>query len=51
MIVLGLKVSDKVSVVDVPGTFLSVDMEEEVIISGGHLVELMVKTAPHMYRK
>jgi hypothetical protein len=39
-------------VVDIPGAFLSADMDEEVIMTlCGRLAEMMVKTAPNMYRK
>jgi hypothetical protein len=42
----------EVSVVDIPGAYLSSDMDEEVIILlCGRLAELMVKTAPNIYRK
>jgi hypothetical protein len=41
-----------VTIVDVPGTFLTVDMDEEVIMClQGKIVELMVKPAPEIYRK
>jgi hypothetical protein len=41
-----------VAIVDAPGAFLSVDMDEEVIITiRGRLAELMVKAAPNIYRK
>jgi hypothetical protein len=41
-----------VAIVDVPGAFLSADMDEEVIMTiRGRLVELMVKTALNIYRK
>jgi hypothetical protein len=41
-----------VAIVDVPGAFLSADMDEEVIMTiRGRLVELMVKAAPNIYRK
>jgi hypothetical protein len=41
-----------VAVVDVPGAFLSADMDEEVLMTQrGRLEELMVKTAPNIYRK
>jgi hypothetical protein len=41
-----------VAVVDVPGAFLSADMDEEVIMTiRGRLSELMVKAAPNIYRK
>jgi hypothetical protein len=41
-----------VAIVDVPGAFLTADMDEEVIMClRGRLVELMVKTAPNIYRK
>jgi hypothetical protein len=41
-----------VAIVYVPGEFLTVDMDEEVIIClRGRLAELMVKTAPSIYRK
>jgi hypothetical protein len=39
-------------VVDIPGAYLSADMDEEVImLLRGRLAELMVKTAPNIYRK
>jgi hypothetical protein len=39
-------------IVDVPGTFLSADMDEEVIMTTrGRLAELMVKAAPNIYIK
>jgi hypothetical protein len=42
----------EVAVVDIPGAYLSADMDEEVImLLRGRLVELMVKTAPNIYRK
>jgi hypothetical protein len=41
-----------VVVIDVPGAFLSADMDEEVLMTlRGRLAELMVKTAPNIYRK
>jgi hypothetical protein len=41
-----------VAIVDVHGAFLTADMYEEVIICiRGRLAELMVKTAPEIYRK
>jgi hypothetical protein len=41
-----------VAVVDVPGAFLSADMDEYVIMTiKGRLAELMVKAAPNIYRK
>jgi hypothetical protein len=41
-----------VAIVDVPGAFLSADMDEEVIMTiRGRLAELMVKAAPNIYRK
>jgi hypothetical protein len=41
-----------VAIVDVPGEFLTADMDEEVIMClRGRLTELMVKTAPNIYRK
>jgi hypothetical protein len=41
-----------VAIVDVPGAFLSADMDEEVIMTiKGRLAELMVKDAPNIYRK
>jgi hypothetical protein len=41
-----------VAIVDVPGVFLTADMDKEVIMClRGRLVELMVKTAPNIYRK
>jgi hypothetical protein len=41
-----------VAIVDVPGAFLTADMDEEVIMClRGRLAELMVKTAPNIYRK
>jgi nucleoside-triphosphatase THEP1 len=41
-----------VAIVDVPGAFLSADMDEEVIMTiRGRLAELMVKAAPNSYRK
>jgi hypothetical protein len=40
------------AIVDVPGAFLMVNMDEEVYTSiMGHLAEIMVKTAPDIYRK
>jgi hypothetical protein len=42
----------EVAVVDIPGAYLSADMDEEVImLLRGRLAELMVKTAPNIYRK
>jgi hypothetical protein len=41
-----------VAIVDVPGAFLSADMDKEVIMTiRGRLAELMVKAAPNIYRK
>jgi hypothetical protein len=41
-----------VAVVDVPGAFLSLGMDEYVLMTiKGRLAELMVKAAPNMYRK
>jgi hypothetical protein len=41
-----------VAIIDVPGAFLSADMDEEVIMTiRGRLAELMVKAAPNIYRK
>jgi hypothetical protein len=41
-----------VAIVDVPGAFLSTDMDDEVIMTiRGRLAELMVKAAPTIYRK
>jgi hypothetical protein len=40
------------AVVDIPGAYLSADIDEEVImLLRGRLAELMVKTAPNIYRK
>jgi hypothetical protein len=42
----------EVAVVDIPGAYLSADMDEEVImLLRGRFTELMVKTAPNIYRK
>jgi hypothetical protein len=42
----------EVAVVDIPGAYLSADMDEEVImLLRGRLAGLMVKTAPNIYRK
>jgi hypothetical protein len=42
----------EVSIVDVPGAYLTADMDEEVCMClRGRLAELMVKTAPEIYRK
>jgi hypothetical protein len=42
----------ELSIVDVPGAYLTADMEEEVFMClRGKLAELMVKTAPEIYRK
>jgi hypothetical protein len=42
----------EVTVVDIPGACLIADMDEEVImLLRGRLAELMVKTAPNIYRK
>jgi hypothetical protein len=42
----------EVAVVDIQGAYLSADMDEEVIMPlRGRLAELMVKTAPNIYRK
>jgi hypothetical protein len=39
-------------VVDVPGAFLGADVDEDVIlVIRGILAELLVKTAPNIYRK
>jgi hypothetical protein len=41
-----------VAIVDVPGSFLTADMDKEVTMClRGRLAELMVKTAPNIYRK
>jgi hypothetical protein len=41
-----------VAVLDVPGAFLSADMEDEVLMTlRGRLAELLLKTAPNIYRK
>jgi hypothetical protein len=41
----------EVAVVDIPGAYLIADMDEEVImLLRGRLAELMVKTAPNIYR-
>jgi hypothetical protein len=41
-----------VDVVDVPGAFLSADMDEYFLMTiKGQLAELMVKAAPNIYRK
>jgi hypothetical protein len=41
----------EVAVVDIPGAYLSADMDEEVImLLRGRFTELMVKTAPNIYR-
>jgi hypothetical protein len=41
-----------VVIVDVPGAYLTADMDEEVFMClRGRLTELMVKTAPKIYRK
>jgi hypothetical protein len=41
-----------VAIMDVPGAFLTADMDEEVIMClRGRLAELMVKTAPDIYRR
>jgi hypothetical protein len=41
-----------VAIVNVPGAFLSADMDEEVIMTiRGRLAELMVKAVPNIYRK
>jgi hypothetical protein len=41
-----------VAIVDVPGAFLSADMDKEVIMTiHGRLTELMVKAAPNIYKK
>jgi hypothetical protein len=40
------------AIVDVPGAFLSADMDEEIIMTiQGRLTELMVKAAPNIYRQ
>jgi hypothetical protein len=42
----------EVAIVDVPGAYLTADMDEEVFMClRGKLAELMVKTAPEIYRK
>jgi hypothetical protein len=42
----------EVAIVDVPDAYLTADMDEEICMClRGRLVELMVKTAPEMYRK
>jgi hypothetical protein len=42
----------EVAVVNIPGAYLSADMDEELImLLRGILAELMVKTAPNIYRK
>jgi hypothetical protein len=41
-----------VAIVDVPGAFLSADMDEEVVMTiRGRLAELMVKAAHNINRK
>jgi hypothetical protein len=41
-----------VAIVDVPGAFLTADMDEEVLMClRGKIAELMVKTSPEIYRK
>jgi hypothetical protein len=41
-----------VALVDVPGSFLSANMDEEVLMTlRGRLAELMVKTAPNIYQQ
>jgi hypothetical protein len=41
-----------VAIVDVPGAFLTANMDEEVLLClRGKIAELMVKTAPEIYRK
>jgi hypothetical protein len=42
----------EVAIVDVPGVYLTADMDEEVFMClRGRLEELKVKTAPEIYRK
>jgi hypothetical protein len=42
----------EVAIVNVPGAYLTADMHEEVFMCiRGRLVELIVKTAPEIYRK
>jgi hypothetical protein len=42
----------EVAIVDVPGAYLTADVDEEVFMClRGRLAELMVKTAPEIYRK
>jgi hypothetical protein len=42
----------EVAVIDIPGAYLSANMDEKVImLLRGRLAELMVKTAPNIYRK
>jgi hypothetical protein len=42
----------EVAVVDIPGAYLSADMDEEkIMLLRGRLAELMVKTAPNIYGK
>jgi hypothetical protein len=42
----------EVAIVDVPGAYLTADMDEEVFMClRGRLAELMVKTSPEIYRK
>jgi hypothetical protein len=42
----------EVAIVDVPGAYLTADMDEEVCMClRGRLAELMVKIAPEIYRK
>jgi hypothetical protein len=42
----------EVAIVDVPGAYLTANMDEEVFMCiMGRLAELMVKTAPEIYRK
>jgi hypothetical protein len=41
-----------VAIADVPGAFLTADMDEEVLMClRGKIAELMVKTAPYIYQK
>ena len=41
-----------VAIVDIPGTYLSVDMDEEVhLCLQGQIAEMMVRTTPEVYTK
>eukprot|EP00957_Ditylum_brightwellii_P149369 11376113-Ditylum_brightwellii.AAC.1 len=50
--VIDAKEGSDMSITDIPGAYLSADMDDKVImVMEGQLAELMVQTAPEIYRK